>query len=40
MSLKFIAFISFLVFGLYLLFSGSLIIGLVFVCAAILIPAA
>ena len=39
MSPKFIAFLVCLLFGLYFLFSGSLIFGLIFICAAILIPA-
>lgn len=40
MSPKLIAFLVCLFLGLYFLFNGSLIFGLVFLCAAILIPAA
>lgn len=40
MSSKSVAFLVSLILGLYLIFSGWLIIGLVFICLAILIPAA
>lgn len=39
-SPKFAAFLVSLALGLYFLADGSLILGLVFICLAILIPAA
>lgn len=39
MSAKFAAFIVALFLGAYLILTGSLVIGLIFICLAILIPA-